>query len=295
MSIVKSTVKIALLQLTGEETPEANREKTALKIREAAKNGAKIICLQELFTTKYFPHTEDNKHFALAESIPGPTTEAMCALAKELKIVLVAPFFEKRAQGVYHNSAVVIDADGKLLGTYRKMHIPDDPCFYEKFYFAPGDLGFRAFKTAYGTIGVLICWDQWYPEGARITALSGAQILFYPTAIGYFDEDPVEVQNELEDAWETIQRSHGIANGVFVASVNRIGKEGKTNFWGRSFVSSPFGKILAQADGEEREKEKIVYAECDLDEIETTRQTWPFFRDRRIDAYQDILLRHKNA
>ena len=290
MTPAQTTVKIALLQLAGEETPEANRKKSIAKIREAAKNGAKIICLQELFTTTYFPYTEDHKHFALAESIPGPTTEALCALAKELQIVLIAPFFEKRAQGVFHNSAVVIDSDGKLLGTYRKMHIPDDPCFYEKFYFAPGDLGFKSFKTAYGTIGVLICWDQWYPEAARLTALSGAQIIFYPTAIGYFDEDANDVQKELEDAWETIQRSHAIANGVFVASVNRVGKEGKTNFWGRSFVSSPFGKVLVKAD----DKEKILYAECDLNEIETTRQLWPFFRDRRIDAYQDILLRHKN-
>ncbi|HII89141.1 TPA: carbon-nitrogen hydrolase [Candidatus Woesearchaeota archaeon] len=290
MTPAQTTVKIALLQLAGEETPEANRKKSIAKIREAAKNGAKIICLQELFTTTYFPYTEDHQHFALAESIPGPTTEEMSRLAKELKVVLIAPFFEKRAQGVFHNSAVVIDSDGKLLGTYRKMHIPDDPCFYEKFYFAPGDLGFKSFKTAYGTIGVLICWDQWYPEGARLTALSGAQIIFYPTAIGYFDEDANDVQKELEDAWETIQRSHAIANGVFVASVNRVGKEGKTNFWGRSFVSSPFGKVLVKAD----DKEKILYAECDLNEIETTRQLWPFFRDRRIDAYQDILLRHKN-
>jgi len=290
MTPAQTTVKIALLQLAGEETPEANRKKSIAKIREAAKNGAKIICLQELFTTTYFPYTEDHQHFALAESIPGPTTEEMSRLAKELKVVLIAPFFEKRAQGVFHNSAVVIDSDGKLLGTYRKMHIPDDPCFYEKFYFAPGDLGFKSFKTAYGTIGVLICWDQWYPEAARLTALSDAQIIFYPTAIGYFDEDANDVQKELEDAWETIQRSHAIANGVFVASVNRVGKEGKTNFWGRSFVSSPFGKVLVKAD----DKEKILYAECDLNEIETTRQLWPFFRDRRIDAYQDILLRHKN-
>jgi len=291
MTPAQTTVKIALLQLAGEETPEANRKKSIAKIREAAKNGAKIICLQELFTTKYFPYTEDHQHFALAESIPGPTTEELTKLAKELKVVLIAPFFEKRAQGVFHNSAVVIDADGKLLGTYRKMHIPDDPCFYEKFYFAPGDLGFKSFTTAYGTIGVLICWDQWYPEGARLTALSGAQIIFYPTAIGYFDEDSSDVQKELEDAWETIQRSHAIANGVFVASVNRVGKEGKTNFWGRSFVSSPFGKMLVKAD----DQEQIIYTECDLNEIETTRQLWPFFRDRRIDAYQDILLRHKNA
>ena len=291
MTPAQTTVKIALLQLAGEETPEANRKKSIAKIREAAKNGAKIICLQELFTTTYFPYTEDHQHFALAESIPGPTTEEMSRLAKELKVVLIAPFFEKRAQGVFHNSAVVIDADGKLLGTYRKMHIPDDPCFYEKFYFAPGDLGFKSFTTAYGTIGVLICWDQWYPEGARLTALSGAQIIFYPTAIGYFDEDSSDVQKELEDAWETIQRSHAIANGVFVASVNRVGKEGKTNFWGRSFVSSPFGKMLVKAD----DQEQIIYTECDLNEIETTRQLWPFFRDRRIDAYQDILLRHKNA
>jgi len=289
MTPAQTTVKIALLQLTSEETPEANRKKSIGKIREAAEHGAKIICLQELFTTKYFPYTEDHQNFALAESIPGPTTEEMTQLAKELQVVIIAPFFEKRAQGVFHNSAVVIDADGKMLGTYRKMHIPDDPCFYEKFYFAPGDLGFKSFKTAYGTIGVLICWDQWYPEAARVTALSGAQIIFYPTAIGYFDEDSSDVQKELEDAWETIQRSHSIANGVFVASVNRVGKEGKTNFWGRSFVADPFGKMLVKAN----DNEQIVYAECDLNEIETTRQVWPFFRDRRIDAYQDILLRHK--
>jgi len=282
-----SKVKIGIIQAEADKNPAVNHAQAILKIRQAARRGAKIICLQELYRTLYFCQKEEHKNFDYAEAAKGPSVTDLAKLAAELKVVLVVPFFERRAAGVYHNSAAVIDADGSVLGLYRKMHIPDDPNFYEKFYFAPGDLGFKVFKTRYGRISVLICWDQWYPEGARIAALKGAQILFYPTAIGWHDADKKAAAGQ-KTAWETIQRSHAVANGVFVASPNRVGREGKLNFWGRSFISGPFGHVLAQA-GEK--KEEILVAECDLGQIETVRRHWPFLRDRRIDAYSSITSR----
>lgn len=253
-------------------------------VREAAERGAQIICLPELFLSTYFCQTENQAHFSLAEPVPGPTSHALAQLAKELEIVLIVPLFEKRTEGIYHNTAVIIDADGSLVGTYRKMHIPDDPCFYEKYYFTPGDTGFKSFNTRYGRIGVLICWDQWFPEAARLTALTGAQFLFYPTAIGYQDKDLDESHQQIA-AWETIQKSHAISNGVFVGSVNRVGKEDAINFWGRSFMCNPSGQVLKQAV---KSESQILIAECSLPEIESVRQNWPFLRDRRIDSYQDL-------
>jgi N-carbamoylputrescine amidase len=239
-----------------------------------------------MFTTLYFCRTQDTAHFDLAEPMPGPTTSTLCALAAELGVVIVAAAFEKRAPGLHHNTAAIIDADGTLLGLYRKMHIPQDPGFEEKFYFTPGDLGFRAWKTRYGTIGVLICWDQWYPEAARLTALQGAEILFYPTAIGWLTSEKDALGAAQHTAWETVQRGHGVANGCYVAAVNRIGMEGETEFWGQSFVSDYCGQILAKAAPD---REEIVYADCDLKAMEDHRRIWPFFRDRRIDAYGGIL------
>lgn len=280
-------VKIGLVQMTCGPDKSANIRKAADKVREAADRGAQIICLQELFASLYFCQTETHAFFDLAETIPGPALETLSAVAREKAVVLIAPVFEKRAEGVYHNSAVVIDADGTQLGTYRKMHIPDDPNFYEKFYFAPGDLGFKSFQTRYGKIGVLICWDQWFPEGARLTALTGAQILFYPTAIGWHQSD-AGVAKDQHSAWQTIQRSHAVANEVFVASVNRVGAEGELTFWGKSFVADPFGKVIAEAS---ESAEEIMIVECDLAKIEQTRRHWPFLRDRRIDAYGAITSR----
>ncbi|MBU3759323.1 MAG: carbon-nitrogen hydrolase [Candidatus Omnitrophica bacterium] len=274
-------VKIGLVQMTCGADKAANVRKAADKIRQAAKRGAQIICLQELFATLYFCQSETHAYFDLAESLTGPSIEVLSAAARENSVVVIAPVFEKRAEGVYHNSAVVIDADGRSLGTYRKMHIPDDPNFYEKFYFTPGDLGFKSFDTRYGRIGVLICWDQWFPEGARLTALSGARILFYPTAIGYHVSDAPAAADQ-HSAWQTIQRAHAVANGVFVAAVNRTGAEGELTFWGKSFVSDPFGKVIAEAP---QSQEDILIAECDLARIENTRRHWPFLRDRRIDAF----------
>ncbi len=264
-----------------------NLRQTETAIREAARRGAQVICLQELYRSLYFAQTEAVENFSLAETVPGPSFKQMAQLAKELGVVLIVPIFEKRMEGVYHNAVLVIDADGAVLGTYRKMHIPDDPGFYEKYYFAPGDLGFPVFKTRYGKIGVLICWDQWYPEAARLLALQGAQILFYPTAIGFSKSDQPVYQRQRE-AWITIQRAHAIANGVFVAAANRVGVEGQLHFWGSSFVSDPFGALLAQASDTQPD---ILIQSCDLDLIEKTRQLWPFLRDRRIDAYQPILAR----
>ena len=263
---------------------EANMKTAEQGIRKAAGQGAQIICLQELFQTPYFCQTEDHEHFKLAEEIPGPSTQAMSKLASELEVVLILPLFEKRSTGIYHNTAVVLDADGSMAGRYRKMHIPDDPGFYEKFYFTPGDTGFQTISTRYGKIGVLICWDQWFPEAARLTALSGAQILFYPTAIGYqaFDESVAEKQAQ---AWQTIQKAHSIANGVFTVVVNRVGPENELNFWGKSFVSDPFGEVLIEASAKEPE---VLVVDCDLGLIEETRQGWPFLRDRRVDAYQNL-------
>jgi len=277
-----NTVRIALIQMRAGARPSDNLKKALAKIREAARKGAKIICLQELFSSPYFPQIEDAKNFTLAEPVPGPSLQALSEAARSLKVVIIASLFEKRTDGIYHNTAAVLDADGSFLGKYRKMHIPDDPGYYEKFYFTPGDLGFQSFSTRYAKVGVLVCWDQWFPEAARITVLSGAQILFYPTAIGWLDREPPKARKAQQAAWEIIQRSHAVANGVFVASVNRVGKEKKIKFWGSSFISDPFGQILAKAAAE---KEKVLIADCRLDQIRETREGWPFLRDRRIDAY----------
>ncbi|HVL88204.1 MAG TPA: carbon-nitrogen hydrolase [Candidatus Thermoplasmatota archaeon] len=285
------TVRVALLQTHASADPEDNLRRTLALAREAAARGAKIVCLQELYRTEYFPREESQANFRLAETIPGPSTEAFSALARETGVVLVVPIFEKRAAGLYHNSLAVIDADGRLVGVYRKMHIPDDPCFFEKFYFAPGDTGFCAFDTRYGRVAALICWDQWYPEGARLAALAGAQFLFYPTAIGYHPND-AGVAHVQRDAWETIQRSHAIANGVFVGAANRVGREDEVVFWGASFVAGPFGEVLARAS---QDKEEILLADCDLSQIESARHGWPFLRDRRIDAYDGLTKRFLDA
>jgi len=278
-----STISVGLIQMSCSTDASKNLDYALSSIREASNQGAQIICLPELFLTQYFCQTENSENFSVAEPLPGPTSETLCKLAKELQIVLIAPIFEKRTPGIYHNTAIIIDADGSIAGTYRKMHIPDDPCFFEKFYFTPGDTGYKSFPTRYGRVGVLICWDQWFPEAARLTALSGAQFLFYPTAIGYQDED-IKVSEQQICAWETIQKSHAIANGVFLGSVNRVGRENALTFWGRSFICNPFGTVIGQA----KDESQIVIARCSLSEIESTRQNWPFLRDRRVDSYQDL-------
>jgi N-carbamoylputrescine amidase len=275
-------VTLGLVQMSTGADPDANLAKAVQRIAAAAKKGAQIICLQELFRSNYFCQSEDSRNFQLAETIPGPSTEALRELARAKKIVVVASIFEKRSAGLYHNSAVVIDADGALVGQYRKMHIPDDPLYYEKFYFAPGDLGFPSFQTRYAKIAVLVCWDQWFPEGARLAVLSGAEILFYPTAIGWIPREPRLVARNQREAWELIQRSHAVANGVYVAVTNRVGREAKIKFWGNSFVAAPFGEIVARGSSE---REEIVIARCDLAKIAETRESWPFLRDRRVDAY----------
>ncbi|MBL8988727.1 MAG: carbon-nitrogen hydrolase [Gemmatimonadales bacterium] len=285
------TVTLGLPQMTIGEDPKANLKKAIDRVRDAAARGAQIVCLQELFLGPYFCQTEDHKFFALAESIPGPSTQVMADLAKELGIVIIASLFEKRAEGLYHNTAAILDADGTYLGKYRKMHIPDDPQYYEKFYFTPGDLGFRAWDTRFGRIGVLICWDQWFPEAARLTAMTGAEILFYPTAIGWLPPEKAEYGERQQAAWETIQRSHAVANGAFVASVNRVGLEttdaGGIEFWGGSFVADPNGRLLAKAGtGEE-----TLIVPCDLGQVDVVRTHWPFLRDRRVDAYGDLTKR----
>ena len=281
---------VGLIQMSCSLDPKENFAKAEARIREAASHGAQIICTQELFRSQYFCREENADLFELAEPIPGPSTEALGKLARSLNIVIVGSLFERRAAGIYHNAAVVLDADGSLAGKYRKMHIPDDPLYYEKFYFTPGDLGFPNFDTKYGRIGVLVCWDQWYPEGARLASLGGANILFYPTAIGWHPAEKQEFGAAQLDAWRTIQRSHAIANGVFVAAVNRVGFEGPPasglEFWGHSFVSDPFGRVLAEASAD---KEEILIVECDPKRVEETRRNWPFLRDRRIDAYSPIL------
>lgn len=274
---------IGLVQTECTDDMNWNLDETVRGVELAARKGARIVCLQELFRSRYFCQVEDADLFSLAEPIPGPSTERLSALARDLKVVIIVSLFEKRAQGIYHNTAVVIDADGSIVGKYRKMHIPDDPCFYEKFYFTPGDTGFCSFATRYGRVGVLICWDQWFPEAARLTALSGAQFIFYPTAIGFQPRDSAEAEKQAA-AWETIQKSHAIANGVFIASTNRVGKEDNLTFWGRSFVCDPLGEVLAKAGGDP----EVLIAQCDLSLIEKTRRGWPFLRDRRIDAYRDI-------
>jgi N-carbamoylputrescine amidase len=272
-----------------------NLERAGDKIREASKRGAQIVCMHELFLGEYFCRKEDPALFDLAETVPGPATEALAKVAKKNRVAIVASLFERRAAGIYHNTCAVLDADGTFLGKYRKMHIPDDPLYYEKFYFTPGDLGFPNFDTRYGRIGVQICWDQWYPEGSRAVALQGAQVIFYPTSIGWHPAEKKEVGAAQLDAWRTIQRSHAIANGVYVAVVNRVGFEGDPKagdtgleFWGNSFVADPFGEVVAEASND---KEEILVVECDPAKSEDTRRNWPFLRDRRIDAYQPILNR----
>jgi N-carbamoylputrescine amidase len=283
-------VKIGVVQMSCTKEPKENLQKAIERIREAAKGGAQIVCLQELFTSLYFCDVEDYENFKLAEAIPGPSTDSLSALAKELGIVIIASLFEKRTQGIYHNTTAVLDADGTYLGKYRKMHIPDDPAYYEKFYFTPGDLGYKVFKTKFATLGVLICWDQWYPEASRITALMGAEILFYPTAIGWSTSQDEATNTEQYNAWQTIQRSHSVANGLHVVSVNRVGseQEGAMKFWGGSFITNPFGSILYKAS---HENEEVHVQEVDLAKTDSYRTHWPFMRDRRIDSYQPITKR----
>jgi N-carbamoylputrescine amidase len=284
--------RVGLVQMACSTDPAENLDRAIGKIREAAAKGAQIVCLQELFRSQYFCRVEDANLFDLAEAIPGPSTDALGPVAKELGVVIVASLFERRAAGLYHNTAAVMDASGELLGIYRKMHIPDDPLFYEKYYFTPGDLGFRTFDTRFGRIAVLVCWDQWDPEAARIAAMGGANILFYPTAIGWHPAEKAEFGEAQYDAWRTIQRSHAIANGVYVASVNRVGYEGTPEsgleFWGGSFVADPFGRVLTSAGHSD---EEILVVECDPRKMDETRRNWPFLRDRRIDAYGPILSR----
>jgi N-carbamoylputrescine amidase len=281
-------IKVGIVQVSCFKEKEKNLTKAIQKVREAASKGAQIICLQELFMSLYFCDVEDYENFKLGESIPGPTSQAFEKLAEELNVVIIASLFEKRANGIYHNTTAVIDAGGKYLGKYRKMHIPDDPGYYEKFYFTPGDTGYMVFDTKFAKIGVLICWDQWYPEAARITSLMGAEILFYPTAIGWAKNQEQEVNDDQYNAWQTIQRSHSVANGVYVVSVNRVGEEGDMRFWGGSFISNPFGKLLYKAS---HDKEEVHVQELDLEKSEDYRTHWPFLRDRRIDSYEGILKR----
>ncbi len=282
------TVSVALVQMTCAEAKPPNVEKALARIADAADQGANVVCLQELFHNQYPCQTEDHGRFAEAEPIPGPTSEALAEAARKHEIVIVGSMFERRAHGLYHNTAVVFDADGSQLGMYRKMHIPDDPLYYEKFYFTPGDLGFRSFATRFGRIGVCVCWDQWFPEAARLTALTGAEILFYPTAIGWLPEEKEAFGASQHSAWETMMRSHAISNGAFVAAPNRVGVEGKLQFWGASFVADPYGQIVARASHED---EETLIVECDLGSIDTARTHWPFLRDRRIDAYAGLAKR----
>jgi N-carbamoylputrescine amidase len=299
--IMNRKVNVGIVQMSCTSDIDANFQKAVEKIREAAAQGAQIVCLQELFRSLYFCDVEDHANFSLAEAIPGPSTDALSAVARELGVVIIASLFEKRTHGLYHNTTAVLDADGTYLGKYRKMHIPDDPGYYEKFYFTPGDapthassageeVGYRVFKTRFATIGVLICWDQWYPEAARITSLKGAEILFYPTAIGWDVNETNPVTNEEQyGAWQTIQRSHAVANGVYVVAVNRVGREGDQQFWGGSFIANPHGRLLYLAPHEE---ELVHTQEIDLAEIDRYRTTWPYFRDRRVDSYQPITQRY---
>jgi N-carbamoylputrescine amidase len=289
---VPTTFRIGLVQHRCTPDPATNLATAVAGIRQAARDGAQIICLPELFRSQYFCQREDAACFDLAEAVPGPTTEALAQVARELRVALVGSIFERRAAGVYHNTAVVLDADGTLRGRYRKMHIPDDPLYYEKYYFTPGDLGFQAFDTAWGRIGPLVCWDQWYPEGARLAALAGAEVLFYPTAIGWHPGEKAEHGAVQRDAWKTMHRAHAIANGVYVAAVNRVGHEGPADggleFWGTSFVCDPFGVVLAEASTTEP---AVLVVECDRRHQEEIRRNWPFLRDRRIDAYAPIMKR----
>ena len=293
MADIKPTrFKLGLVQMRMATEPDKNLESAVQSIRQAAKSGAQVICLPELFRTRYFCQSQDPEIFELAEPVPGPTTHALAAVAKELGVVIIGSVFEKRTEGVYHNSAVVLDADGKLAGVYRKMHIPDDPLYYEKYYFTPGDLGFQAIDTRFGTVGTLVCWDQWFPEAARLCTLQGAVLLAYPTAIGWHPSEKARFGKEQLAAWQTIQRAHAIANGVFVVAVNRIGHEGPPDggleFWGHSFVADPFGVVLAEATSNGPE---VLVVQCDLGRIAEVRRNWPFLRDRRIDAYAALTQR----
>jgi N-carbamoylputrescine amidase len=289
---MQESFRIGLVQSACSLDPNENLAKAEWRVREAAARGAQVICLQELFRSQYFCREENTELFALAESIPGPSTQALGKLARELKVVIVTSLFERRAAGLYHNTAAVLAPDGEIAGLYRKMHIPDDPLYFEKYYFTPGDLGFGSIATPYGRLGVLVCWDQWYPEGARIAALSGADLLVYPTAIGWHPSEKAQYGAAQLDAWRTIQRAHAIANGIYVAAVNRVGYEGPPEhgleFWGSSFVADPFGQVIAQASCDQ---EEILIAECDPRRMEEVRRNWPFLRDRRIDAYAPILER----
>jgi N-carbamoylputrescine amidase len=293
-------VRVGITQMACSADPQENLDRQLHLLQHAVAEGAHIVCTQELFRSQYFCQAEDHRFFGMAETIPGPSTDAFCALAREHEVVVVGSLFERRAAGLYHNTAVVIDADGSLMGLYRKMHIPDDPLYYEKFYFTPGDTGFRAWRTRYATIGVLVCWDQWFPEGARLTALQGAEILFYPTAIGWHPSEKKQYGEAQHDSWELIQRSHAVANGCYVCSPNRVGHElvldakGKPvskdgiQFWGQSFVAAPGGQIVERAGVKEDE---VLVVDCDLQKVETYRTHWPFLRDRRIDAYDALTKR----
>ena len=285
-----SRFKVGLVQMSCSSDAKQNMDKAVKGIKDAAEKGANIVCLQELFTSLYFCDVEDYENFKLAESIPGASTDQLSVVAKELGVVIIASLFEKRTQGIYHNTTAVLDADGTYLGKYRKMHIPDDPAYYEKFYFTPGDLGYKVFQTKFAKIGVLICWDQWYPEAARLTALMGAEVLFYPTAIGWATSQDQATNDEQFNAWQTIQRSHAVANGVHVVSVNRVGYEqnGAMKFWGGSFVANPFGRLLSQAS---HDKEEVMVVDIDTQKTDSYRTHWPFMRDRRIDSYGDIVKR----
>lgn len=289
LAMSKRKINLAVVQMRCTADKQANVDKAVARIAEAAAAGADVVCLQELFAGLYFCQSEDHVQFSLAEPIPGPTSEAVAAAAKQNKVVVVASYFEKRAEGLYHNTAAVYDRDGSTVGVYRKMHIPDDPLYYEKFYFTPGDLGFKSFETSAGKIGVCVCWDQWFPEAARLTALTGAQILVYPTAIGWHPSEKAEYGAAQHNAWETMMRSHAIANGVFVAAPNRTGPEGNLEFWGQSFVCAPTGEIMGRAAVDE---EETLVVECNLDQIDVVRTHWPFLRDRRIDAYGDMVKRY---
>jgi len=294
---MKTQFKVGLVQMSMSKDPAANTEKAAALVAEAAGRGAEVVCLPEMYRSRYFCQTETHAFFDLAEPADGPSTQALATVAKAHGVAVVVPIFEKRATGLYHNSAVILDADGSVAGLYRKMHIPDDPAFYEKFYFTPGDLGFKAIDTRHGRIGTLICWDQWYPEGARLTALAGAAVLFYPTAIGWHPAEKAEHGASQRDAWKTIQRGHAIANGCYVAAVNRVGHEREQpgdaglEFWGTSFLCDPFGVVLAEGS---TDREEILVAPVDLGRIEEVRRHWPFLRDRRIDAYGDITRRFRD-
>jgi len=289
-----SVVTLGLIQMSCEKNLQHNLNKAIERVKEAAQKGAQIVCLQELFRSQYFCQSEDHSNFVLAEPVPGPTTEVLGEVARQQQIVIIAPLFEKRAEGLYHNTAAVIDADGAFLGKYRKMHVPDDPLYYEKFYFAPGDLGFHTWKTQYARIGVLVCWDQWYPEAARLTALQGAQILFYPTAIGWHPKEKKKFGKAQHEAWEIIQRSHAIANGCYVAAINRVGHERPAGgdgieFFGQSFVVDTTGQVLIRGSADQ---EEVLIAQVDLAQLNITRTHWPFLRDRRIEAYGDISKRY---